>query len=293
MQRRRRKRLLCTVIRAGERSVVGETVLKGNIPMPGVKMIFAENLLNDPVMRSRLTFRKITPAAVGGMMGGINIEIGEHFLQFPEKLPGRLFVETAAGKQPEAFQRGEFLQDGKIFDFVEAEIQVHQMTEAAQRRDIPDFVFEQLGIFQMGKTGERRNIGNMIAGDNQNVQVGKGGKPVQPVHFVMTDIQGFQIPAVFQDFKILGGMAGGFIVVEGREGGVICADDVFVVFPFSSDQESPAPFYVRISSGEAVAEVPGHEGVPHIDTGQVGKAVEKGFEGVEVRDDGVGKVYIF
>ena len=70
--------------------------------MGGVLVIFAEDFLNDLVVRGWVAIIKIAPAAAGGIMGIVNIGIRKGCLQVFDDFPGRFFVHIAAGINPEA-----------------------------------------------------------------------------------------------------------------------------------------------------------------------------------------------
>ena len=151
-------------------------------------MILAEDFLDYFVVWVRVAVIKIAPAASGGIMRIVDIGIGKGCLQVFDDFPGRLFVDIATGEDPEPFQGGHFLQNGQVINFVEAEIQIHQVGQVPEGGEIPDLVLEKFGIFQIFQAGEGRNIGNVIACHDEHPKIGEGSEPVQPVYFVMADI---------------------------------------------------------------------------------------------------------
>ena len=112
-------------------------------------MIFPENFLDDFIVRVRITIGEITPAAAGGIVRIVYISVGKGCLQVFDDFPGRRLVNISAGINPEPLKPWHFLQDRQVIDFIQTEIQIHQVGQVAERGNIPDFVFEKFGIFQL------------------------------------------------------------------------------------------------------------------------------------------------
>ena len=165
------------------------------------------------------------------------------------------------------------------------------MRQVFQRCNIGDLVVEHFQVFEMLQGSQRRDIRNVVDRDDQHPQFRQVIQEINIVRLVVADIQSFQIPAVPDHGEILAAVLGGFVVVQGGKGGIVRADQVLMIPAL--DDHGPAPLHIRIAGSQPVALLPAHPILPHVYLFQVRQAIQEGFKGVEIRDDGAAQVNVF
>ena len=200
-------------------------------------------------------------------------------------------MEPHGRKQPEPLECLQFFQGAQILDLVEGKIQVQQVRKVFQRSDISDLVVEKFRIFKVLQGSKGCDIRHIVAADDQHPQLRQVIQEIQAVDLVMPDVQAFQVPAVFQHGEILAAVLGAPVVVQCGEGGIVRADQVFVI-P-SLDDHRPAPLDVRIAGSKCIALLFGHPVFPHIHPFQVGKLIQNSIKRLEILDNVITQIHPF
>ena len=178
-------------------------VFEGNILGPRMEMVFTKVFQDHFIMGISCALCDHTPAAEGGIMGGIDDGVREGCFDRVHIITDGNGIGLPAGIHPEPLQIGKLQHRAQILDPVEAQIQIHQVIQPFQRGDIQDSVLEQFQIFQMLQRSNGSDIFNRVAGYDQDPEVGQIIQKVQIGDVVMAYIQCHEVPAVFQYGKIL------------------------------------------------------------------------------------------